>query len=209
MEHGEHAQVIYSLYRNTNSEYVCFITKQGYMKKTELSEYIKTRKKTGLSAITLREGDQLANVVLLKDEDVIVVTKKGYALRLSTTDWAASSRLTVGNIAINLKEDDEVVCVLPIHNDTDDLGLFFDGGYGKRVRLNEIPKQNRRTRGIMVSKGENDIVAATLIQDGDQVLIFGDKNSILLEATEIPLMGRAAQGNLMIQNKQIKSVSKI
>ena len=61
----------------------------------------------------------------------------------------------------------------------------------------------------MVSKGENDIVAATLIQDGDQVLIFGDKNSILLEATEIPLMGRAAQGNLMIQNKQIKSVSKI
>lgn len=209
MEHGEHAQVIYSLYRNTKSEYVCFITKQGYMKKTELSEYTKTRKKTGLSAITLREGDQLANVVLLKDEDVIVVTKKGYALRLSTTDWAASSRLTVGNIAINLKEDDEVVCVLPIHNDTDDLGLFFDGGYGKRVRLNEIPKQNRRTRGIMVSKGENDIVAATLIQDGDQVLIFGDKNSILLEATEIPVMGRAAQGNLMIQNKQIKSVSKI
>jgi DNA gyrase/topoisomerase IV subunit A len=71
MDSDESATVIYSIYRDTDAKYVLFTTKNGLVKKTSLDEYIKTKKKTGIAAITIREDDELVSVSLVKDEDVI------------------------------------------------------------------------------------------------------------------------------------------
>ena len=60
------------LYRETNAEYVVFFTKKGLIKKTYLSEYTKVKRSTGIAAISIKEGDALANVTFFKDEDAFV-----------------------------------------------------------------------------------------------------------------------------------------
>ena len=76
-ESSEKLQAAINLKDNTNAEYVVFFTKQGLIKKTKLEEYKNLRKNSGAPAIKLKEGDNLANVTFLKEEDVIILTKKG------------------------------------------------------------------------------------------------------------------------------------
>ena len=78
MEPKEKVIAITSLNRKSDAEYVIFVTKEGLVKKTLLEEYIKTKRNSGISAIKLKESDSIANVVFTKDEDMILITHKGY-----------------------------------------------------------------------------------------------------------------------------------
>ena len=62
METNEEPAIMYSIYRDTDAKYVLFATKKGVVKKTALEEYVNTKKKTGIGAISLKEGDELAAV---------------------------------------------------------------------------------------------------------------------------------------------------
>ena len=94
MEPNENPTIIYSIYRDTTAKYVLFVTKNGIVKKTSLQEYINTKKKTGISAITIREGDSLAAVSLIDNEDVILITANGYTIRFPSSTISATSRTT-------------------------------------------------------------------------------------------------------------------
>ena len=80
-ESSEKIQAAINLKDNTNAEYVVFFTKQGLIKKTKLDEYKNLKKNSGAPAIKLKEGDSIANVTFLKDEDVIIITQKGMSIR--------------------------------------------------------------------------------------------------------------------------------
>ena len=208
METGEEPTLMYSIYRETDAKFVLFVTKNGTVKKTNLDEYVNTKKKTGIGAISLREGDALAAVALVKDEQLALVTKNGYVLRFKSTDISPSSRMTIGVKGINLGEGDCVVAALPIRDEKDNLALFTADGMGKKIAPTESVLQNRGGKGVVCYKGNSYITAATLINDEDSILICGDKNSICLSATDIPLLGRATQGNVMMKGNRIISVTK-
>ena len=208
METGEEPTLMYSIYRETDAKFVLFVTKNGTVKKTNLDEYVNTKKKTGIGAINLREGDALAAVALVKDEQLALVTKNGYVLRFKSTDISPSSRMTIGVKGINLGEGDYVVAALPIRDEKDNLALFTADGMGKKIAPTESVLQNRGGKGVVCYKGNSYITAATLINDEDSILICGDKNSICLSATDIPLLGRATQGNVMMKGNRIISVTK-
>lgn len=208
METGEEPAVMYSIYRDTDAKYILFVTKNGIVKKTSLDEYIKTKKKTGIGAINLREGDSLATVSLINEEPLIIITKKGYVLKFKSLEVSASSRLTIGVKGINLSNDDYVVAALPIRDLNDNLALFTADGYGKKLALNDTVLQSRGGKGIICYKGNSYITTATLINDSDQILICGDKNNICVSAAEVPLYGRATQGNQMLKGNKIISVTK-
>ncbi len=208
METGEEPAVIYSIYRDTDAKYILFVTKNGIIKKTSLDEYVKTKKKTGIGAINLREGDSLATVSLINEEPLIIVTKKGYALKFKSTEVSASSRLTIGVKGINLSDDDYVVAALPVRDLTDNLALFTADGFGKKLSLKDTVLQSRGGKGVICYKGNSYITAAALINDNDQILICGDKNNICVSAAEVPLYGRATQGNTMLKGNKIISVTK-
>lgn len=212
MDMDEQPAVMYSIYRDTDAAYVLFVTKNGLVKKTSLEEYIKTKKKTGIAAITIKDGDELAAVSLVKDEQLILVTKNGMAIHFDSKEVSPTSRATSGVKGINLAEDDTIVAALPVRNQEDKLAIFAYGGMAKKIPLSELPLQKRAGKGLMCYKptdSTGDVSAATLVEDTDSVLILGDKSSICIEAAEIPLLSRPSVGNLVIKNSKILSVSKV
>ena len=207
MESDEQPQVIYSIYRDTDAEYVMFVTKNGIVKKTKLDEYVKTKKKSGISAIKLKENDNLASVFLVKDEDFIILTHNGYGIKISSTEIPAAGRVTMGVKGITLGEGDEVVSALPVRDINDSLAVFAEEGTAKKFAIKDITLQKRSGKGIIYSK--EPAAAACLVSDGDSVLVVGNKNSICVKAEEIPAGQRTAIGNQIIKNNKIIGVSKI
>ena len=212
METDEEPAVMYSIYRDTDAQYVLFVTKNGLVKKTNLEEYVKTKKKTGIAAISIKDGDELAAVSLIKDEQLILITQKGMAIRFDSKEITPTSRNTAGVKGINIASDDVIVGAQPVRNLTDKLAIFSQSGLSKKFGLEELPLQKRAGKGLMCYKPTDStglVSAAALVEDSDNVLIIGDKNSICIEASEIPVLGRASIGNQVIKNSKILSVSKV
>ena len=212
METDENPAIIYSIYRDTDAKYVFFTTKNGTVKKTALDEYINTKKKTGITAINLREGDSLASVCLVKDEDMVLLTKNGMGIRFNSTDVGATSRATIGIKGMNFKIDDEIVVAMPVRHKEDDLAIFSSVGTGKKFPVSELPTQNRGGKGLIchkVSAAAGNIAAAALVSDSDSLLLCGDKTSICIAATEVPSLGRASVGNQMLKGNTLLSASKV
>ena len=211
LKEDESPTLIYSIYRNTDAKYIMFVTKNGLVKKTSLEEYTKTKKKNGILAINLREGDALAAVFLINDEDIIITSTTGYAIRFNSKEIGATSRATIGIKGINLKENEQVACAIPLHDENDELAVFTHFGMGKKTPIKELLPQKRGGRGVVVIKlNENDTVrAAALTSDEDNILIVGNLTSVCINCKDIPSLGRATIGNQMIKGNQIKSVSKI
>lgn len=207
MEQGEKPTLIYSIYKDTDAKHILFVTKNGMVKKTALDDYIKTKKKSGVAAIKLRDGDSLASVSLIKDEDIILLTSSGYGIRFSSNEVPISSRDTIGVKGVELKENEEVIGMLTIRNATDSLALFAKNGLGKKINLTELPKQKRAGKGLILYKDEK-LAAAALVEDEDTVLIVGGANGICISAKDIPLLSRTSVGNQLIKGT-IVSVSKV
>ena len=212
MDTDEEPTVIYSIYRDTDAKYVVFITKNGLVKKTTLEEYVKTKKKTGIAAITIKEGDELAAVALVKDEPLVLISSSGMSIRFDSSEVAPTSRTASGVKGITLGKDDYIVAALPVRHATDDLAVFTANGLCKRFSLDELPTQKRTGKGLMCYKptdSTGNVVSAVLVDDTDNVLVLGNNSSICVSATEIPKLSRASTGNQVIKNSKINSVSKV
>lgn len=212
MDTDENPAVIYSIYRDTDAKYVFFTTKNGLVKKTTLEEYIKTKKKTGIAAINIKENDELVSVCLVKDESMILLTKNGYGIRFSSMEIGATSRATSGVKGITINPDDEVIAALPLRHDTDAIAIISETGLGKKFNSSELPLQKRAGKGLICYKPTNStgfVADGALISDEDNILIIGDKSSICVSATEIPELSRASIGNQIIKNNKVKSISKV
>ena len=208
MEGDEVATTMYSLYRDTDAKYVLFITETGLVKKTALEEFTKTKKKTGIAAIKIKEGDKLASVSLIKDEDIILLTKNGQGIRFKSSEINPSGRVAMGVKGITLKPEDKVVAGLVVRHETDDLAIFAENGLAKKIKLTELVSQKRAGKGVIVYKN-NNIASATLITSGDRILVCGTKTSLCVAADDIPEMGRTSIGNQIIKGSQVLSVSKV
>ena len=212
MQDNENPSIIYSIYRDTDAKFVLFVTKNGLVKKTSLEEYIKTKKKTGIAAISLKEGDSLASVSLVKDEDIVLLTAGGMGIRFNTSDVAATSRATSGVKGITLKENDYVVAAMPVRHSEDQIAVFAKGGLGKKFPMDELPVQKRAGKGLICYKpteNTGNVTAGALLSDEDSILLIGDKSSICIAATEVPILSRVSIGNQLIKNGTIYSVSKV
>ena len=211
IESDEKAIAITSLDRKTDKKYVVFMTKQGLIKKTLLEEYTQTKRSTGIQAIKIKDGDSIANIEIMNEEEMIVITKKGMSIRFATNDIAAIGRVTSGVKAIKLDEDDEVLVGLPITNKNSKVSIVTSYGYGKKTDIEEFPIQGRAGKGVVIYKvtpSTGNVIGAAMITDEDNVLLVG-KTSICISATDIPLLGRPATGNMMIKNGELNSIVKL
>ena len=207
LDPNEKVIAVTSLHRKTIPQYAIFITKQGMFKKTYLSEYMSAKRNAGIAAIKIKEGDSVASVIFQDDEEIIILTKKGMSIRFATKPVGAIGRLAVGVKGINLAEDDEVIAALPIHKDTDTVAVFTVSGVGKKIALKDFPLQGRGGKGTIASKEE--IAGAAMISDEDNILLVGNKSSICISATEIPLLSKTSNGNILIKNNRLTSITKI
>ena len=207
-EDNEEVSVIYSLYRESNAKYVLFVTTNGLMKKVPIEDFTGMRKRTGVQAIKFNEGDSLAAVSLLKDEEILIITEQSYIIRINSNfDYA--SRAAKGIKGINLGDGDKVITALPIREKTDALAVFNNKGLAKRIDLSELSLQNRGGKGVKINKTNILTNAATLVAENDSLLLNGTTNSICISAADIPLLSRTASGNTMIKDDVVIQITKI
>jgi DNA gyrase subunit A len=207
LENDEKVIAITNLARENDNKYVIFITKKGLIKKTLLSEYTKTKRSAGIAAINLKDGDGIANIELMNEEDLILITKNGMSIHFETKDISPIGRVAAGVKSIKLDTNDEVIIGLPIRDSKQMLATFSEYGLAKKTSLDEFPVQGRTGKGLTLSK-ENKIIGAAMVSDEDNLLLVGS-NSICISATDIPKLSRTSQGNIMIKDGQLKSVVKI
>lgn len=208
----EEVIAISSLHRKTMPKYAIFVTKNGVIKKSYLEEYTKTNRNTGISALNLKEGDSVVDIIFQDDEDMIIITKEGMSIKFTTKDIAAIGRVAAGVRGIKLNEGDEVVAALPIHKETDSVAIFTSAGMGKKVSIKEFPIQTRGGKGTIVykpSEATGKVVGAAMVSDEDNLLLCGTKSNICISAKEIPLIGKTGLGNIMVKNNKVTSITKL
>lgn len=200
-----------ALSRENDARFVVFFTKKGLIKKTYLDEYTTVKRSTGIAAIKLNEGDSIANIEFINDENVLVITKNGMSINFETKTVNAIGRVTTGVKAIKLAEDDEVIVGLPIYNDKINIAIISTKGYGKITDIKEFTPQGRGGKGLMIYKPTDifgSIAGAALVKDDDKILLNGSPNSICVTASELPLLSRTSYGNIVLK-ANISSIVKI
>ena len=182
------------------NECLVMVTKQGTIKKTPMSEF-DTNRKTGLIAITLKEGDKLISVALATgDENVLVVTKQGKAIAFSEKDVRPMGRNAGGVRAILLEKGDEVVSMELDNDQTRKMLVITENGFGKRTPLEEYRQQARGGKGVATYDktkfGKTGLlVGATLVSEDDEVMVINSNGVIIrIRADEVSTLGRTTQG---------------
>jgi len=211
MDQDDEVIAITSLARSNTAKYVVFFTKHGLMKKTLLSEYTTIKRSTGIAAIKINEGDSIANVEFINEEDILVITKNGMSIHFESKNVNPIGRVAAGVKTIKLDENDEVVVGLPIHSDNDTIAIFSTKGYGKKTSIKEFTVQGRGGKGLVIYRPSavyGEIVGAAVVSDKDTILLSGQPNSICIAATDLPLLTRTSFGNIMVKSN-ISSVVKI
>ena len=204
----EDIQEITSAKGDKPADYVVFFTKNGLVKKTKFEEYVNTKKTTGIQAIKLKEGDELAVVRFMNDDEkIILITKQGYAIKFTFDDIKAIGRLTSGVKGIAKKEDDAVIGVINFSSKDDSFVLITKEGKSKRMSVSDFTIQNRGGRGVMALKLDpNDYVAAALpATEKDLVLIAGKPNSICVPVKEISIQSKLGSGTKIIERSLVES----
>ena len=210
MDQDDEVIAITSLARSNTAKYVVFFTKRGLMKKTLLDEYTKVKRSTGIAAIKINDGDSIANVEFINEEDILVITKNGMSIHFESKNVNPIGRVAAGVKTIKLDENDEVVVGLPIHSDNDTVAIFSTKGYGKKTSIKEFTVQGRGGKGLVIYKPSavyGQIAGVTIISDNDTILLTGQPSSICIAATDLPLLTRTSFGNIMVKSN-ISSIVK-
>ena len=177
--------------------YLMMATRQGTIKRTELSEFVNLRK-SGLIAIVLREDDDLIGVALTDGRrEVLLGTRDGMSIRFAETDLRPIGRNAVGVRGIELAEGDQVVAMSIVEEDTDVLAIT-ENGYGKRTAIEEYRLQSRAGKGIKamnLTDKTGGLAGQLLVRSDEDILIITDDGTIIRTPVDsIPLHGRATQG---------------
>lgn len=173
---------------------ILFVTKEGYVKRTSVIEYMGVKRTTGIKAINLGAEDEIKAVFLAKnDEDIFISTKSGMAVKFNTAEVPISGRIARGVKGINLKEGDGVKAALSLDKEGEELGVFTLDGFCKIISSEEVPIHKRGAKGVAISK-ENEISTVLKTKDRNKIIISGNNNSLTIEITEIPHTSRVARG---------------
>jgi DNA gyrase subunit A len=185
------------------AEYCTMVTRNGKVKRVDLSEFSAVRP-SGLIAITLEEGDELGWARLTNGEDeIILVTESGQALRFSEALVRSMGRTAVGVNGISLAKGDHVAS-MEVLEEGGELLVITTGGYGKRTPLSEYPPKGRATGGVQTIdpkslKSIGKIAAARVVQPTDELTIISAGGVVLrTRVKDMKLGGRTAKCDLLI-----------
>lgn len=201
LDKGEVVQAAIPIRHYDDEHYLFMATRQGTVKKTVLSEFDSPR--TGLIGITLDEGDEVVNVSLTDgEEQVILVTKRGQAIRFHEQETRPMGRMARGVRGISLDEGDLVVDMDVVRPDAD-LLVVSERGFGKRTPLSEYRVTSRGGKGIRtlnVTGKNGPIVGARVVTEPDEVMIISSNGVMIrLPVADIPRQGRSTLGVRMMK----------
>ena len=202
LEKGEKIQTVINIPQDADDNYLFFITKMGTVKRTHVSEFSNIRN-SGLIALTLRDGDELSNVLTTDGkQNILIGTHLGYAVTFNEGDVRPMGRTAAGVRGINLRDHDYVVGSEVI-KPNDDVLVISEKGYGKRTSASEYPIKGRGGKGIKTSNvtEKNGPLAGVTVIDGtnDIMVITTDGIMIRFKTDDVSQTGRSTMGVRLIK----------
>ena len=188
-------------------KYIIFVTKNGILKKSTLSEY-NLKRNIGATAIKLDSGDTIVSALFINEEKIGIMSRAGQFIMITTSDIRAIGRVARGVAGIKLNEGDEVVEATIIPNDTKELVTVAEDGYIKRSLMSEFRLTGRATKGVKIQNSSCLCSILPLSKDQD-ILVNSSKAQIRLKLSDIPLLSRGAQGVKSIKLSENSKVLKL
>ncbi len=197
ISNNEEITTVVSLSKFSDDQYFFMTTLKGVVKKVKTLDFSHARTR-GIVAIKLDKGDKLVGAMLTGGNDnVVLVTKKGHALRFTESTVRPMGRSSHGVIGIRLNKEDELAGVAAVEKETE-LFLITENGFGKRTSFDNFSRHGRGTKGQIcykVSTKTGELVGVLTVRKRDDlVCITSQGNTIKLRLKEIPVMGKAAFG---------------
>ena len=194
------------------NEYIVMATRKGIVKKTPMKDYANVRK-TGLTAIVLREDDELIEVKYTNSEqDIFLVTKYGQCIRFHETDVRSTGRVSMGVIGINLQAGDEVVG-MQLHSQGQYLLTVSEKGMGKLTPVDEFTAQNRGGKGVkcykILEKTGNVVGVKILDQENEIMMINTEGIIIQMPCDNISVLSRVTSGVKLMNLEEGVSVASV
>lgn len=208
---GEKISTTITLREFAEDKYLTFVTKNGIIKRSPLSDY-DTNRKNGFWAIGLDEDDEVIRVELTDGScDLIIGTAEGMAIRFNETDARVMGRMARGVRAIRLDEGDIVVGASVVKEGTR-LLVVSENGYGKKTELDEYHVQNRGGKGVLtyrITEQTGRLAGISTVTDEDDIMLITDAGVIIrLHTSDISTYSRVTKGvRLMRLDDDVKIVS--
>jgi DNA gyrase subunit A len=203
---GEQVRAVIQTRDFGESKYLVFATKNGIVKKTELGAYNTPLRADGIIAIKMRDEDELVGVRHSSGEDdVLMVSRKGQAIRFGEKDVRAMGRDTGGVKGMALRKGDEVISVDVVGVNEGDLLVVTENGYGKRTKLADYPRKGRGGLGVktvQLTEAKGQLVGARVVREGYQVMLISTGGTVIrMPVDEIKRSGRSTQGVIVMRFK--------
>ncbi|MEI6857697.1 DNA gyrase subunit A [Psychrilyobacter sp.] len=196
---GEKVRSIIKVRDFSEEHEVFFLTRNGLVKKTNLSQF-KNINKSGLRAINLKDDDDLIFVGLIdtKDSKVFVATRLGYAIKFPQDNVRSMGRTATGVKGITLRPEDKVVSGVIVECEDAKILTLTENGYGKRTRISGYTSQSRGGKGVInirVNARNGKVVDVKAVTDDEELLAITSNGVVIRTPVEdISLIGRATQG---------------
>lgn len=210
LSNDEEVCAITSTNKKTSPPNILFFTRNGMVKKSELSEYNLARK-VAVKALTLDEGDEIVSVVFTGTDRAGILTETGNFIMIETEDIRPIGRVARGVKAIKLNDGDYVISARIIPDDTQYIASISGAGLFKKTPFEEFSTQGRGTKGAKIQKvGDGDYMADfhPITKEGE-VLVASTNACIKLTTEDVPVFSRGALGNKSIKLGPLHSVVKI
>ena len=184
--------------------HIIFITKNGILKKSKLSEY-NMKRNVGAAALKLDANDQIASILFTNDDRIGIASELGQFIMIETKDISPIGRVARGVQGMKLNDGDSVISARVIDPSTKELISISEDGYIKRTALSEFRVTGRATKGVKIQNTPKLCDFLPISNDND-VLVVSSTSQIRLKLTDIPSLSRGTQG---VKSLKISGTSKV
>ncbi len=197
-----------------NNNYIVLCTRKGVIKKTSLEAYSRPRQ-NGIIAINVREGDTLLRAKMTGgNHDIMLGVKSGRAIRFPEGKVRPMGRNASGVRGITLaNENDEVVGMVCVEEQSQDILVVSENGYGKRSKIEDYRITNRGGKGVKtinITEKTGSLIALKGVVDADDLMIINKSGIVIrLAVANLRVMGRATQGVKLINLREGDSIAAI
>ena len=200
LSEGERINAMLPIREYAEDKFIFFATEQGTIKKTPLTDFSRPRS-SGIIAVEMRESDHLIGVELTSgDQDVILFSSSGKAIRFNENDVRPMGRNAVGVRGIKLGEGHKVISL--ILADEGHVLTVTENGYGKRTPVSDYPIHGRGGLGVIsiqTTPRNGAVTGAKLVNEGDEIMLITSGGTLVrTRIDEISIMGRNTQGVRLI-----------
>ena len=198
---GEKITAMIPIREYSDDKNLFMVTKTGIVKKTPLMEFSNVRK-NGLTAINLREEDELIEVKITdSNSEIFLVTKQGMCIRFNEKEVRSTGRASMGVIGMNLSPGDEIIG-MQLQTQGSDLLIVSENGMGKRTNMDEFTVQKRGGKGVKCYKiveKTGDVVGAKAVNDDNEIMMITTEGIIIqLRVQDISTLSRITSGVKLI-----------